>query len=213
MLPANHTCARTPGAVSGSVYFPVLVAEEAAKATLVQGIRPCSCSQCPPPFPLTSRPFPWSLLVTNGHKCIPDIPGHLLVDGVLHIIVGHPDELLEDWPQEKPRRLGVSDSSERGGSPLPCPSSSARKVEGAPGMTTAQGLGVLDRITTGWKFRWPRAQSKICVKADSAPEPRTNSRHLGWGSRGNMGPCHSPVLSSLNEPILLSGPPLPLVSS
>lgn len=153
MLPANHTCARTPGAVSGSVYFPVLVAEEAAKATLVQGIRPCSCSQCPPPFPLTSRPFPWSLLVTNGHKCIPDIPGHLLVDGVLHIIVGHPDELLEDWPQEKPRRLGVSDSSERGGSPLPCPSSSARKVEGAPGMTTAQGLGVLDRITTGWKFR------------------------------------------------------------
>lgn len=70
-------------------------------------------------FPVPPSPCPWSPPVTNGYKHISDIPGHPLLDGVLHVIVGHLDELLEDWPQEKPRRWEVSFDSEEGGKITP----------------------------------------------------------------------------------------------
>ena len=92
---------------SGSAYFPELVVKEVAKATLIQGLWTCFLS--------LPSPCPWSLPVTNGHKHVSDIPGHLLLDGVLHVIVGHLDELLEDWPQEKPPRWEVSSDAGFGG--------------------------------------------------------------------------------------------------
>lgn len=57
----------------------------------------------PPSLALALQPLPLVLPVTNGHECVLDIPRHLLLDGVLHVIVGHLDELLEDWPQKQPR--------------------------------------------------------------------------------------------------------------
>lgn len=147
---------RTLERISGSVYFPALVAKEAAKATLVQGISPCSLHS--QPFPLTSSPFPWSPPITNGHKRIPDIPRHLLLDGVLHVIVGHFDELLEDWPQEKPQRWGVSFNLEGGGrSPLSLPPGSAhwlcpRTLERGSRHGHSPGLSALSRILGAGKF-------------------------------------------------------------
>lgn len=141
-----------------------------------------ACSQCPQRPPRTSIPFLWSPSVTNGHKHVSDIPRHLLLDGVLHVVVGHLDKLLEDWPQEKPRRWGMSFSSESGGSsPLSHPGHAAGKGEGAAGMTAAQAYvhwaGLLWEGNSDLKAAL--GSEPTCVKSDTASEPQTSSTQAG----------------------------------
>lgn len=137
-----------------------------------------------PPLALDLQPLPLVLPVTNGHKCIPDISRHLLLDGVLHVIVGLLDELLEDWPPKKPRGGGVSFSSERGETTPPAstqlhPRAAPGKVEKGQQVWPCPGL--MHWTGSLWEgrsdLRLPWAQSQIYFKSVIAPEPRTNSRN------------------------------------
>lgn len=108
--------------------------------------------------PSAPSAFPGHPSVTDGHKHVPDVPRHLFLDDVLHVIVGHLDKLLKDWPQEKPHRWGVSFNSEGWGrSPLPRPPSSPprpcpREGERDSRCGCSPGPSALGTIGLGGKF-------------------------------------------------------------